>query len=151
MARAALRQAADEAVRSGAALEVVSAYHRVNYWSDLYAVMAAPQGKLPEQAEARARQIVSDVLGEECDRLAIRITVAEGPAGDVLVRTAAGARLLVVGSASRSGLGGMALGSIALHCVVSATCPVMVVRPHAGDRRHGPVAGRPAGAVPARR
>jgi nucleotide-binding universal stress UspA family protein len=139
MSRAALREAADEAMRSGADLEVVSAFQPVNYWSDLYAVMSPPRGQLPEQAVARARQIVSDVLGEEAHRMRIRLTVTEGPAGDVLLRAAAGARLLVVGSQSRSRLGGMALGSIALHCVVAATCPVMVVHPEAAHRRHDPI------------
>ena len=41
----------------------------------------------------------------------------------------AGAALLVVGSRSRSRLAGMLLGSTALHCVVAAPCPVLVLHP----------------------
>jgi Universal stress protein family len=40
-----------------------------------------------------------------------------------------GLLLLVVGGRSRSRLTGMVLGSVALHCVVHASCPVLVVRP----------------------
>jgi nucleotide-binding universal stress UspA family protein len=53
----------------------------------------------------------------------------------VLAERSAGAALLVVGSRSRSRLPGMLLGSVALHCVVHAQCPVMVVHPESAVRR----------------
>ncbi|PRY49568.1 universal stress protein family protein [Geodermatophilus tzadiensis] len=57
--------------------------------------------------------------------------VAEtGAPGDVFVRRAAGAGLLVVGSRRA----GRALGPVALHCVVHAPCPVLVVRPERHQR-----------------
>jgi nucleotide-binding universal stress UspA family protein len=71
---------------------------------------------------------VSDVLGEEAGR-SVRLVAEGGVPGEVLVRSASGARLLVVGSLTSSRLQGMVLGSVALHCVVHAPCPVMVVRP----------------------
>jgi nucleotide-binding universal stress UspA family protein len=58
----------------------------------------------------------------------VRVLADWGPAGPVLVRQSRQARLLVVGSRSRSQLTGMVLGSVALNCVVHASCPVMVVR-----------------------
>ena len=126
VSREALRQAADEARRSGADLEVVMAYIPISYWSDLYAVMAAPPGETREQVEERARAIVRQVLGSD-GGTGVRVVVEEGDAGRVLVRRASGGRLLVVGSECRSKLEGMMLGSVALHCVVHAGCPVMVV------------------------
>jgi nucleotide-binding universal stress UspA family protein len=59
----------------------------------------------------------------------VEVSVEAGPAEEVLVRKAADAELLVVGSRSRSILQGVVLGSVALHCVVHAPCPVLVVRP----------------------
>jgi len=68
----------------------------------------------------------------------VRILAGEGPAGAVLVERSAGAALLVVGSRSRNRLPGMLLGSVALHCVVHAQCPVLVVHPeNAGWRKAG--------------
>jgi nucleotide-binding universal stress UspA family protein len=56
----------------------------------------------------------------------------------VLTERSAGAALLVVGSRRRNRLPGMLLGSVALHCVVHAQCPVMVVHPEsAGPRNAG--------------
>jgi nucleotide-binding universal stress UspA family protein len=141
MSRAALRRGADEAMRTGARLDVVVAFQPYDSWSELYAVMLPPWGETREHAEARARQLVSEVLGEEAQRLVIRMVAEQGVPGDVLVRATAGARLLVVGSLSRSRLEGMVLGSVALHCVVHAHCPVMVVHPE----RH-PAGGVPTGA-----
>jgi nucleotide-binding universal stress UspA family protein len=133
MSRAALRAAADEALRLGARLDVVAAFHPYDDWSELYAVMLPPWGETREHAEARAREIVADVIGKEAARLSITVTTEQGVAGDVLIRAAEGARLLVVGSQSRSRLEGMVLGSVALHCVVHAPCPVMVVHPQTTD------------------
>ncbi len=126
-ARAALVAAVAEARDRGARVEAVLAYEEPNYWSDLYAVMLPPPGQTRSQATEHAETIVAETLGDGRD--AVDVTVAAGPADDVLVRHAAGAELLVVGSRSRSPLPGMVLGSVALHCVVHAPCPVMVVRP----------------------
>jgi nucleotide-binding universal stress UspA family protein len=58
--------------------------------------------------------------------------VTGGPADPGAARRAGsadGAELPAVGSRSRSRLTGAALGPVALHCAVHATCPVLVVRP----------------------
>ncbi len=67
----------------------------------------------------------------------------------MLIQSALGADLLVVGSRSRSVLPGMVLGSVALHCVVHAPCPVLVVRPAARPMpgRSELVGSEPAGSV----
>ena len=53
----------------------------------------------------------------------------EGDAEDALVREAADAELLVVGSRGRSGLKSVLLGSVSRHVVSHAPCPVVVVKP----------------------
>ncbi|MET0764641.1 MAG: universal stress protein, partial [Blastococcus sp.] len=57
-------------------------------------------------------------------------------------------RLLVVGSRSRNQLRGVVLGSVALHCVMHAPCPVLVVHPKP-DGSARPEAPTAATAVPA--
>ncbi len=62
----------------------------------------------------------------------VTTSVVSGYAARELLRAAADADLLVVGSRGHGELSGMLLGSVGLHCVTHATCPVVVVR----TRRH---------------
>jgi nucleotide-binding universal stress UspA family protein len=57
--------------------------------------------------------------------------VVEGHPARVLVERAADADLLVVGSRGHGGFAGMLLGSVGLHVLAHAACPVLVVH---GDR-----------------
>ena len=131
-AREALRQAAEEACLMGADLEVVMAYLPMSHWGDLYAVMGPPAGQDRERLEHRGRAILREVLGSEGAGTGPRLVTEVGAPGNVLVRKAADAALLVVGSACRHRLEGMFLGSVALHCAIHATCPVLVVHPPRG-------------------
>jgi nucleotide-binding universal stress UspA family protein len=135
--RAALEHAVVAAGETGAEVEAVAAYHLPNYWSDLYVVLAETVQELQDAARRRAEDLVSEVVRDE-RRVPVRVVTVEGPAGEVLVERAKGAQLLVVGSRSRSRLPGMVLGSAALHGVVHAGCPVMVVHEpqEAGERQH---------------
>ncbi|MGY1700258.1 universal stress protein [Geodermatophilus sp. SYSU D00766] len=126
VSRAALRRAAEEARRLGAALEVVAGFQPEAYWSDLYALTAPTVSEIEEHARVRVGAIVAEVLGREAQA---DVRVVEGKPGEVLVQRADGAALLVVGSRSRSRVLGMVLGSVALHCAVHAPGPVMVVHP----------------------
>jgi nucleotide-binding universal stress UspA family protein len=129
--RAALAAATDEARLVGGRVEVVTAYRPAESWSEDWTV--APAGELRQLAADMASGQVIDVLGPEprADRLSVDVVVQEGPAADVLVRRAAGAHLLVVGSRGQGTLPGLVLGSVALRSVVRAGCPVMVVHPAA--------------------
>ncbi|WP_157943899.1 universal stress protein [Blastococcus atacamensis] len=133
-ARAALAAAVEMAAPLGARVDAVVAYEAPNYWIDLYAVMPPPIGETQPHARARSESIVAEVVGAEAlERGAVRVVAVEGHPGQVLVREAEGARLLVVGSRSRNQLEGVVLGTVALHCVMHAPCPVLVV-PEPADR-----------------
>jgi nucleotide-binding universal stress UspA family protein len=54
--------------------------------------------------------------------------VAYGHPAMVLVDESAGADLLVVGNRGHGAFHGMMLGSVSIHCVTTAQCPVVVVR-----------------------
>jgi nucleotide-binding universal stress UspA family protein len=126
VAHAALTEAVRHARLHGAPVEAVLVCQPVTYWSDA-TVPAPPVGETLEAARGRAERIVAAVLGPG-PHPDVEVVVETGAPGDVLVRRAGGAALLVVGSRSRSRLTGLALGSVALHCVVHASCPVLVVR-----------------------
>jgi len=128
VARAALARAAEEAERRGTALEVVAARQPVVYWTDVTAAVPPPVEESVPEFRRRVEGLVAGVLGEPLGD-GVSVVAEIGRAAEVLERRAEGAELLVVGSRSRSRLSGMVLGSVALHSVVHASCPVMVVRP----------------------
>jgi nucleotide-binding universal stress UspA family protein len=63
----------------------------------------------------------------------VRTVVVAELASHALIEESAGARMLVVGSRGRGGLGGMLLGSVSQAVVHRAHCPVAVVRRHPAD------------------
>lgn len=100
-----------------------------------------------EDTRARARgfldEVRAELLVEEAPGLAgvpVQLIVPGGPAAEVLVHRAAGADLLVVGSRGRGRVRSVVLGSVALHCVTHAPCPVVVVH-------EAPAVHRPGGPV----
>ena len=86
-----------------------------------------PDATLQEEAAAALQRSIRDagLDGEP----GVRAEAVEGVDWDVLLDVAEGADLLVVGSRGRSGWSALLLGSVALHCVTAAPCPVAVVRP----------------------
>jgi nucleotide-binding universal stress UspA family protein len=110
--------------------------HVVHAWSDTVSgygglPWVVPDTTLADQAEATLR---GSLRAAGLDAVAggrLRAEVRQGIDWDVLLDAAEGADLLVVGSRGRSGWAGPPLGSVGLHAVTAATCPVMVVRPHA--------------------
>ncbi len=129
----ALERAAAEAQLLGAELVAVAAYSAASYWSDAYAVVLPPPEQLAEEVQAAAEQQVAGARLP--DGLRVRVESVEGSAGNVLVGAARDAALLVVGGHGQGAVRGLLMGSVALHCVLSGPCPVMVVpEPHGSDR-----------------
>jgi nucleotide-binding universal stress UspA family protein len=124
--RRALAHAVDEAALLGAEVAAVAAYSLVSYWSGAYEVVVPAVERVAEDARRRAEEMVSEVASHR-PAVAIRTMAVEGGAGSALVHAAEGAELLVVGGRGRGAITGILLGSVALHCVIHAPCPVMVV------------------------
>jgi nucleotide-binding universal stress UspA family protein len=123
--RAALAHAVAEAERLDADVTVIAAYTLRSYWSGAYQASVPPVERLREAVRSDAEAMVSQIGAPTT--VGVRVLPVEGPAGDTLVRAAEGADLLVVGGRGRGAVRGMLLGSVALHCVINAPCPVMVV------------------------
>jgi len=123
--RNALRWAVGEAEQTGADVQVVMTWH--NPYPDLW-VPHGPSGTEPLELIRRVlERIVKEVLGDS-PAVPVEALALEGPAARVLVETAQGADLLVVGNRGLSGFMEVLLGSVTLHCVSHAPCPVVVVR-----------------------
>ena len=132
--RGALSAAVEEAAARGADLEVVATYQVTNYWSDLAGVVLPSVAQIRYELYNRTQDVVDSVLAgrpEDAPTPQVSIVVAEGPPGHVLVRHGQTADLLVVGFRGHGAFRGLLLGSVALHCVMHAPCPVLVVRPGA--------------------
>ncbi|HUY22443.1 MAG TPA: universal stress protein [Acidimicrobiales bacterium] len=122
----ALRWAARQAETTGAALDVVMAWERLN--PDAW-IPHEPPGTDPLAVTRRAVEgIVERVLGEH-PSIAVTTRAMEGPAAKVLITEASGADLLVLGNRGHGGFAGLLLGSVSLHCLTHAHCPVVIVRP----------------------
>lgn len=128
---AALGWALDQARRTGDDVQVVHVWH----YPEIAELLTANPFELQHdelQAEAaeQLRRAV-DRVGVPPD-VRIDPVLAMGRAAEVLLRSAADAELLVVGSRGRGGFAGLLLGSVSHHCVQHAPCPVVVVPPAAG-------------------
>ena len=131
--RSALNFAFDEAVRRDATLRVVAALPEVDYWATAYGMSPSLLDEIAADMEKTARAVVDDVVRERGGALVdvpVEVRVVPGAAGDVLVDQARDADLLVVGHRGRGGFRSTVLGSVGLACVLHATVPVTVVRPH---------------------
>ncbi len=140
----ALRLAVEEATRTGGDVEATIAYSSVDYGPDLYRAGLPSAAELLAGAEKTARRQVDQVTAELARAArtggappTVRVAAVEGAAADVLVERSHDAALLVVGSHGHGRFRGLLLGSVALHCAIFATCPVMIVRSDPAAQRTG--------------
>jgi nucleotide-binding universal stress UspA family protein len=129
--RAAIEFAMREAMRRQAWLRVIAAAQLPEYWTIAYGTADLPS---PEEVIADtkrlARQTLDEVVSANPELAAVEfdIEAIAGPPGPVLVDASDGADLLVLGHRGRGAVRSALLGSVGLHCVLHATCPVTVVR-----------------------
>jgi nucleotide-binding universal stress UspA family protein len=94
-------------------------------------VPGASQRQLGDDARRRMQAMLGEPITTTDEPPTAQRLALRGQAGAVLVEQAADADLLVVASRGHGEFWGLVFGSVALHCVVHAPCPVLVVRPTA--------------------
>lgn len=119
----ALRWAAHYAGVTGRSVLLVTAWH----FPMMYGTVPAPGVDF----EAEGRQVLDDALKTaeaEFPGVHFETLLMPGRAADCLIWASDGAEVLVIGSRGHGGFTGMLLGSVSMHCVGHAHCPVVVVR-----------------------
>jgi nucleotide-binding universal stress UspA family protein len=134
--RAALVHALTTATQRGADLDVVSSFPVNLLWSGGLPVEVPDTDAIRVATEFRAQALVDEVRSElstagppGLDTVDVRLVVSEGRPVPVLLEQSEHADLLVVGSRGRGAARSALLGSVGLHCVTHARCPVIVVHP----------------------
>lgn len=136
--RTALAFAIDEAVMRRSSLQVIAAVQPPDYGLASPTMLELPS---PEKlvhdvlivAQSRVDELVA-AYGEGVDDVSIAVEAVAGHPGDVLCDAADGAELLVLGHRGRGATAARLIGSVGLHCVLHANCPVTVLRPDAEAR-----------------
>ncbi len=124
----ALGWAARYAAATGATISVVHAWH---YPPAGPLPAGRPPQPITDQVRAAMQQTLDTALTQVFGTTTpehVSTKVAYGHPAMVLVSESAGADLLVVGNRGHGAFGGMVLGSVSMHCVTAAPCPVVVVR-----------------------
>jgi len=125
---AALSWAGRYAAATGATLRAVRAWHYPT------AAGMPPEGKAPPQVTGEVEQQMRDELGNAISEAAVPASVqieteiAYGHPVQVLLDESRKASLLAVGHRGHGGFPELLTGSVAIHCVNHAACPVVVVR-----------------------
>lgn len=131
----ALRWAVRYAQFTGGTVEAVNVWHipaaAVGFGYGPGVV--ADCGYLGDMAKKRLDEAIAEAVGP--DHPLVHPRVFQGYPAQVLLETAEGADLLVLGSRGHGELADILLGSVSQHCVHHAHCPVVVMR--------GPVAAAP--------
>jgi nucleotide-binding universal stress UspA family protein len=124
----ALRWAARYAAAAGATISAVHAWHYP-------AAGPVPAGLPPQSVTDEVRAMMQETLDKALTEVFgssspenVSTKIAYGHPAMVLVNESAEADLLVVGNRGHGAFHGMLLGSVSIHCVTTALCPVVVAR-----------------------
>jgi nucleotide-binding universal stress UspA family protein len=136
---AALRWAAAEGRLRGAQVLAVYAWE----WSGGYHAPYAPlAGRISREDERRAAaEVAEQAVAKLGEAGHVESAVVEGPPAQVLLRTAADADLLVLGSDEADAGPYPVINPVVAACLLRAHCPVVVVLPGMEHERSGLLAG----------
>jgi len=125
--RRALAWAAQEAVRRGGTLHVITAWT----WDPTEGtpLASADPTSLLETAERVQEEAITQVLDPMHAPPPVTRSVARCTAAEALVGASKGAALVVVGTHGRGPVRSLLLGSVSLSVIKHATCPVVVMPP----------------------
>jgi nucleotide-binding universal stress UspA family protein len=129
--KGALRWAVRQAQLTASAVEAVTAWEYPELLSPL------PADFNPEK---RARRLLDSVIDEvvgATSPVEVRRVVLEQHPAPALVDASKSAALLVVGNRGHGEFVGVLIGSVSLHCVAHADCPVVILRGPEGPSRTG--------------
>jgi nucleotide-binding universal stress UspA family protein len=73
-------------------------------------------------------EILTKAVAEAAPGLDVEQQISDGHPAQVLVEQSSEAGLLVVGGNGHGAFTGMLVGSVSIHCVTNAQCPVVVIR-----------------------
>lgn len=120
--KGALRWAVRQAQLTASAVEAVTAWE----YSELLSLLPADFN--PEQRARRLLDsVIEEVVGATPPVEVRRVVIEEHPAS-ALVDASKAASLLVVGNRGHGEFVDVLIGSVSLHCVAHADCPVVILR-----------------------
>jgi nucleotide-binding universal stress UspA family protein len=121
---AALAWAIGEARLRGRGLRVIHAFRAV------ISMTGHTDPEFYQREEGEAKTGFEQVLakGPSLEGLDVEKVIEPGNPSEVLVKASRGANLLVIGSHGRGHFRGSLVGSVTMHCVYQAHCPVVVIR-----------------------
>lgn len=129
----AAQWAVDEAVFRSADVRLVQAFESPAVWLGMGEALGSTVTATISEDDLKsyATQGIDDVMAQLTipDGVTVHKTAAEGSPARVLLEQSADASMLVVGSKGHGDLGSILLGSVGMHCVHHARCPVVVI-PH---------------------
>ena len=124
---AALGWAARYAQQAGATVRAVLAWHYPGAAGGPPVEVSPLRPENERQMQDRLNEAVTQVYpGLASDN--VEAKVSYGHPAEVLIDESRDADLLVVGHRGHGGFAGMNIGSVSIHCVNAAQCPVTVVR-----------------------
>ncbi len=120
----ALAWAADEGKLRGLRLQLIYAFPA------LLSLVGSTAHEYYPQVEQEAQMVLDRALADLADHEGVEVerTLVPGNPAKVLVDASRGASMLVIGSRGLGEFRGMLLGSVSIHCVQQAHCPVVVIR-----------------------
>ncbi|TWV56340.1 universal stress protein [Streptomyces misionensis] len=127
--KAAVRWAVNQAKLIGGAVDAILAWDLPTPWHGLVSPTEKESSDYAERMRTVLDQAIDEALGPGPGRpVPLRATSSHGHPAAVLLDAAEGADLLVVGNRGRGEIRGTLLGSVGMHCVQHAPCPVVVIR-----------------------
>ena len=125
----ALKWAANEAKLRGSSLQIVYSWQYPLYVTSEPIYMPPPDKELIVHGATDTAQKMATAAGLDAMGISYTIETPQGRPGPEMVRLAADAELMVVGSRGAGSVRELLLGSVSNYCAHHSPCPVVLIRP----------------------